>query len=209
MIYLDRSEGGSSIKDGSIEIMLHRRILHDDSLGVGEALNETAYGQGLVVRGRHSLILEPPATSAHIHRVNAQRIYMHTLSTYAIPQLSYIDYSNQYRQTWSALTNIMPVNVHLLTFDQLQSKQYLLRVEHFFELNEDTVYSQPVTFDLQPLFDSLGTIKDLLELTLSANFPLADLHRLVWITNEDEMSDSKLSKLDMKIFSPNFKLMCF
>ena len=30
----DRSLGGSSIQDGSIEVMLHRRILHDDSLGV-------------------------------------------------------------------------------------------------------------------------------------------------------------------------------
>ncbi len=203
-MYLDRSEGGSSIKDGSIEIMLHRRILHDDGLGVGEPLNETAYSQGLVVRGRHSLILEPPATSALIHRISAQRIYMHTLSTYALPQLSYADYSNKYHQTWSALSNDMPVNVHLLTFDQLKSKQYLVRVEHFFELNEDAVYSQPVTFDLQSLFNSLGTIKDLLELTLGANFPLADLHRLVWITDEDEMSDNTPSKLYLTILYTKF-----
>ena len=54
-IYTDRSEGGSSIRDGSIEIMLHRRILHDDKFGVGEPLNETAYGDGLVVRGKHLL----------------------------------------------------------------------------------------------------------------------------------------------------------
>lgn len=201
---LDRSEGGSSIKDGSIEIMLHRRILHDDFLGVGEALNETAYGQGLVVRGRHFLILESPATSARIHRVSAQQIYMHTLSTYGLPQLSYIDYSNKYRQTWSALSNTMPVNVHLLTFDQLESKKYLVRVEHFFELNDDAVYSQPVTFDLQSLFNSLGTIKDLLELTLSANFPLADLHRLVWITGEGEVSDNAHRKLYLNFFITNF-----
>jgi lysosomal alpha-mannosidase len=129
---------------------------------------------------------------------------MHTLSTYALPQLSYADYSNKYRQTWSALSNAMPVNVHLLTFDQLESKQYLVRVEHFFELNEDAVYSKPVTFDLQSLFNSLGTIKDLLELTLGANFPLADLHRLVWITDEDEMSDNTLSKLYLTILYTKF-----
>jgi lysosomal alpha-mannosidase len=201
---LDRAEGGSSIKDGSIEIMLHRRILHDDGAGVGEPLNETAYGQGLVVRGRHSLILEPPATSARIHRINAQCIYMHTLSTYAIPQLSYADYSNKYRQTWSALSNAMPVNVHLLTFDQLESKQYLVRVEHFFERNEDSVYSQPVTFDLQSLFYSLGTIKDLLELTLAANLPLTDLHRLVWVTSEGEVLDNTPSKLYLTLLNMKF-----
>ena len=44
--------------------MLHRRILYDDSLGVSEPLNETAFGEGLVVRGRHFLIVEPPASSA-------------------------------------------------------------------------------------------------------------------------------------------------
>lgn len=192
------------MRDGSVEIMLHRRILHDDFLGVGEALNETAYGQGLVVRGRHSLILETPTTSARIHRVSAQRIYMHTLSTYALPQLSYVDYSNKYRQTWSALTNVMPVNVHLLTFDQLRSKQYLVRVEHFFESNEDAVYSQPVTFDLQSLFDGLGVIKDLLELTLSANFPLADVHRLVWITDDVEVSNSTPREFSLKFSIRNF-----
>jgi len=37
----DRSVGGSSLVDGSIEVMVHRRILRDHSLGVFEALNET------------------------------------------------------------------------------------------------------------------------------------------------------------------------
>jgi hypothetical protein len=32
---------------------VHRRILYDDSWGVDEALNETAFGKGLVARGRH------------------------------------------------------------------------------------------------------------------------------------------------------------
>ena len=37
----DRSQGGSSLKDGEIELMVHRRCLHDDAFGVGEPLNET------------------------------------------------------------------------------------------------------------------------------------------------------------------------
>jgi lysosomal alpha-mannosidase len=31
-------------------------LLHDDAFGVGEALNETAYGKGLIARGKHYLI---------------------------------------------------------------------------------------------------------------------------------------------------------
>lgn len=32
-------------------------MLHDDAFGVGEALNETAYGKGLIARGIHYLTL--------------------------------------------------------------------------------------------------------------------------------------------------------
>jgi len=32
---------------------VHRRCLHDDGFGVEEALNEIAFGKGLVARGRH------------------------------------------------------------------------------------------------------------------------------------------------------------
>ena len=36
--------------------MVHRRLLHDDAFGVGEALNETAFGgEGLVARGKHKV----------------------------------------------------------------------------------------------------------------------------------------------------------
>jgi lysosomal alpha-mannosidase len=39
-VLTDRSEGGSSMSDGSLELMLHRRLLFDDGYGVEEALNE-------------------------------------------------------------------------------------------------------------------------------------------------------------------------
>lgn len=169
--------------------MLHRRILHDDSLGVGEPLNETAYGTGLVVTGKHYLIFDEVEASARLHRVNAQELYLQPMATYALPQTSsYTDYSNLYHQTWSALSDKLPVNLHLLTFDQLDSKRYLVRVEHFFELNEDTEYSKPITFDLQTLFKNVGTINNMTELILTANMPLSQLHRLDWITTNGESS---------------------
>ena len=41
-------------------IFLHfvnfRRLLHDDAFGVDEALNEEAFGKGLVVRGTHRYV---------------------------------------------------------------------------------------------------------------------------------------------------------
>ena len=55
-VMTDRAQGGSSLKSGQMELMLHRRLFNDDAFGVGEALNETAFGAGLVVRGKHSLL---------------------------------------------------------------------------------------------------------------------------------------------------------
>ena len=52
-VLTDRSQGGASIADGQLELMVHRRTLNDDSLGVGEPLNETGIdGKGLRVRGK-------------------------------------------------------------------------------------------------------------------------------------------------------------
>lgn len=41
----------------SFSLQVHRSCLHDDSFGVGEALNEQAFNKGLVARGSHYLLL--------------------------------------------------------------------------------------------------------------------------------------------------------
>ena len=46
--------------------------MDDDAFGVGEALNEKAYGTGLVVVGRHRLLLAAsPEQLARDHRYSA------------------------------------------------------------------------------------------------------------------------------------------
>lgn len=49
----DRSQGGSSLKPGVVELMVHRRLRQDDGYGVNEVLNEEEFGDGLIVRGQH------------------------------------------------------------------------------------------------------------------------------------------------------------
>jgi hypothetical protein len=123
-----------------------------------------------------------------VHRTNAQQLYMQPISTFALTNMSYANYSMNYRQTWSALVDTMPRNLHLLTLDQLSLKQFLVRVEHYFELNEDDIYSQPIQIDLQKLLTSLGKIVDFVELILTGNMPLAEMKRLNWTTTENESS---------------------
>ena len=40
-VVVDTTMGGSSMSDGSLEVMVHRRCQKDDSRGVQEPLNET------------------------------------------------------------------------------------------------------------------------------------------------------------------------
>lgn len=56
-VLTDRAQGGSSLADGQVELMVHRKCIHDDAFGVGEALEEIAFGKSLVARGKHYLIL--------------------------------------------------------------------------------------------------------------------------------------------------------
>lgn len=191
--------------------MIHRRTVTDDSLGIGEPLNELAFGQGLVVRGRHLLIVEQPSSSALVHRVTAQRLYMHPFATFGLTQQTYANYSANFRQTWSGLNDTLPLNVHLLTFDQLDAKHFLIRIEHYFELNEDANYSQPIIFDLQSIFQTIGTINSIVELTLSANLPLANLQRLNWTTTDGESSELHISSKRIKYrkYFLNINIMLF
>jgi hypothetical protein len=55
-------------------------------------------------------------------------------------------------------------------------------------LNEDEIYSEPVTIDLPTLFKSIGTIGEIIELTLNVDLPLSELHRLNWMIKDQQSS---------------------
>ena len=70
-VVTDRTQGGGSITDGALEIMVHRRTVKDDARGVGEPINETdvginpyfpwgdatRIGNGIVIKGTHRILV--------------------------------------------------------------------------------------------------------------------------------------------------------
>ncbi|NWH82971.1 MA2B1 mannosidase, partial [Piaya cayana] len=125
---------------------VHRRLLCDDNRGVGEALSEPgATGQGLVVRGRHLVLLDPAGSAAERHRPLAQEL---VLAPYAVLVAGEASSLSRGRQEFSALRTELPPNVHLLTLAAEDDGNVLLRLEHQFERGESVNGSQPVTIDL-------------------------------------------------------------
>jgi lysosomal alpha-mannosidase len=156
----DRSLGGSSIKDGSLELMVHRRLLHDDKRGVSEALNEPGVdGHGLIVRGKFLVLLEAAKSSAKLHRVISEEEMLRPFLAFSAGSGNQTGYQ--------ALSRSLPANVHLLTFERF-GNSVLLRLEHQFAVGEDEELSKPVTVQLKGLFQDF-TIVAVTELNLSAN----------------------------------------
>lgn len=57
----DRAQGGASLQAGSIEMMIHRRMVNDDARGVGEALNEKDWdGNGMRQWVSHTVLFSIP-----------------------------------------------------------------------------------------------------------------------------------------------------
>ncbi|KAG8181687.1 hypothetical protein JTE90_014820 [Oedothorax gibbosus] len=204
----DRSQGGSSINDGSIELMVHRRLLHDDAFGVGEALNETGVdGSGLVITGSHYLIFSNLTKAASKHRPLAQKIYLEPQISFALLNSSETRYLNSCYMLSPGLKSTLPANVHLLTLEPWKRDTVLIRLEHMYEFDEDPQLSKPVIFSLEGVFTDF-TILSLQETTLSANQFLTEAKRLCWKTdghkdvckNSSELGGHKDIKLkDLKV----------
>ena len=96
-LLVDRSQGGSSLEGGQMELMVHRRLLHDDSFGVDEALDETAFLQGLVVRGTHYYFHSSAAQGARKYRPLSQELYRQPQISFIPTDFSYFEWSSQFK----------------------------------------------------------------------------------------------------------------
>jgi len=177
----DRSQGGASIKDGQIEIMINRRLLHDDHRGVGEPLNETdsitpypnpvRIGTGIHISGSHYLLLDKSSIAVRNIRALQSRVFSPFIEMYT-PIGAGVNAVKQWIQTHNVqknfLTQDLPINVDLMTLQIVEGGDHLLRLSHQFAVGEDPVLSQPATVDLTTMFSSI-TLSNIQEVSLTAN----------------------------------------
>ncbi|XP_017099033.2 lysosomal alpha-mannosidase-like [Drosophila bipectinata] len=163
----DRAQGGTSMQNGQIELMLHRRLVRDDDKGVGEVLNEEKYGQPLIARGKVLLVLSPADESTSAER---DWVKEHHLPLWAF-------FSKNTGSTSSPAKSLpsfddFPNSVHLLTLEPFNDDEVLLRLENYLDHTEGKV----VSLNIRPLFDYLNGV-EIRETTLDGNLPLSQMKR--------------------------------
>ena len=76
--------------------------MQDDQFGVGEPLNETEFGVGMVVRGRHWLLASAAADGPRLHRDLAEQMFM-------APQLTFAAANGMTVDMWNSQTVVKQV----------------------------------------------------------------------------------------------------
>ena len=195
-VITDRSQGASSLQDGELEFMLHRKTIVDDKRGVGEPLKEMYCPDstdetcvGLLVRGKH-WIKHSPVDSAAVER----RILQQEMNDDPIIAISRDDgtHLTDMTRSFSFMPHSIGINfpLHILTlmwappFERSiedKSSTIILRVAHNMDVPEGGVTEVVDASQLIQLVQNMGCdVKDTFEVSLSTNQPTEDMKRLVF-----------------------------
>lgn len=148
----------------------------DDGYGMDEALNEPGEdGRGLVVRGRHRIIVNDIKESIRQMRIMSKSLNLKPLIAFKKRNLARPIRNPAQRaqrqldsSKFVGLNKKLPPNLHLLTLEPWTDGRILVRLEHLFEINEDPKYSKPRRISLRDLFAPFIVV-NVEEMTLSAN----------------------------------------
>ncbi|EXB62836.1 Lysosomal alpha-mannosidase [Morus notabilis] len=199
-VLVDRPVGGSSIVDGQIELMLHRRLLLDDSRGVAEALNETVCipndCKGLIIQGKLYYRIDPRGEGAKWRRSFGQEIYSPLL--FAFSEQEGDNWINSHRPTFSWIDSSysLPENVAIITLQELDGGKVLLRLAHLYEIGEDKDLSVLTNVELKKLFPR-KKISKVTETSLTANQERIEMEkkRLVWkVEGPSSQNDAEVKR---------------
>ena len=182
-VLVDRAEGASSLQDGALELLLHRRLLCQDGCAF-ENLNETdeavyrdgelveRRGRGLIITGKHYLLMGAPSAVRTDVRLLQHQMYSQLHPVFAATQTAG-DSAGQWRVQGrvgqlSFLKSSLPPNVELMTLQVLFDGSTLLRLSHSAAIGEaQDGFDEPASVDLGALF--VQPIASVRQRTLTAN----------------------------------------
>ncbi|XP_022230104.2 lysosomal alpha-mannosidase-like [Drosophila obscura] len=163
----DRSQGGTSIVDGQLELMLNRPIYTTNIFGnvAHFQLRSVPFARGKVFLMLNAVSKE----STFAERLAEKEIHLPFWKFFS-------SYSNVNRNAAVKSFpdfNFLPRSVHLLTLEPFTEHEILLRLENFV----DDLAAEAVRFNIRPIFDGLGGV-EIRETTLDGNLPLSEMKRM-------------------------------
>ena len=162
-VLTDRSQGGTSLSSGEMELMVHRRMYKDDHRGVAEPLNETQFGHGLIARGKHWLYYSDISSYGNHRDIGLDLFYEPVISIGADDEFSK-------SQTSSFVTTI-DTDLNIVTLEKFDKSSILVRVENIKSTFEG---GELMLVDLEKLFGSFFTT-NFQELGLAGDRPIPNV----------------------------------
>jgi len=184
----DRAQGGSSINEGEIELMLHRRLLFDDQKGVYEALNELDPDlKGMRQWVTHTLLFNKPGVLETSYRQVQLNNYMSN-----IVLLTPVDDTPSFEESEDTLDS-----GNFRDFDQsikllsrpITSTKFLFRFQNMDET--DTKYVDTAVFT-SPNYGQGSVV----EMSLTANQPKTEMINKRFNWNGLELNNPDFAKTD-------------
>ncbi|CAH0474988.1 unnamed protein product [Peronospora belbahrii] len=190
----DRAQGAASLKDGQMEVMVHRRLLCDDNKGVGEPLNETelVYNtatksyttKGLTVRGNFFINVDSVDDGMRSIRSKMESQFFRPLTVYRKP----VSFDVEAKVPWLTVGEF-PSNVGLTTLQELSKQCLMVRLSHLYAVDEHPRLSKPATVDFSALFSVKNSVvSEVMELVLTGTKELPQKNErlaMEWKTTDD------------------------
>ncbi|KAK7501313.1 hypothetical protein BaRGS_00007438, partial [Batillaria attramentaria] len=191
----DRPQGGSSLKSGHMELMVHRHLICDDKKGVLEILEEMGPdGEPITYTGKHYLFVDTPSNSVTLTRQMALDVHFAPTLTFTKVTEKQKPLMAGLQREKSFLRDPLPPNIQVLTLDYVQdegTKVYLLRLEHIYEAHESKILSVPASVSLKQLFTPFD-IRQVEEVALGGIHSPNTLRRLRWRTVEGKTNSETI-----------------
>jgi len=194
----DRAQGGTSLVEGQLEVLLHRRLLSDDGEGLNEPLNETSgmtympnqsprrLGDGIIVRTKHLMALTRASLASRSYRESQEELFAPPLVAFfpgimeqggARRNNASKAHSKEAKDTQRGGLGEaeLPRNVFLLSSEAIDNVTVLIRLAHKYAVSEDAQLSKPVNCSLDTVAAllNLDHVASVAEVTLTANQLLA------------------------------------
>ncbi|NXQ21103.1 MA2B2 mannosidase, partial [Peucedramus taeniatus] len=205
MLLAERAHGVSSLGNGQVEVMLHRRLWNNLQYDLN---NNLTLNDSSVVRPVIWLILGTKAVTNTLYRTSGLALehrpvvmfgalsgdkpkLPRRLQQNSVPDLPVTVPPNLHLQTlsipgWRYSSNHAEQVHSIHTGEQKQGdadfSRVLLRIRHLYEVGEDPVLSQPVMVDLKSLLKGLGSVMAVEERSLTGTWDVNTLERWKWKT---------------------------